>query len=271
MAGSNYWSRFDPAGSNRWVEVVHGGDRGRAAPVEPTDGRWPREKTPFCESARGQVTPDGKTFLALVGDGAAVEGWDVSGRPQKLWSVVHPAKYPLPASDWTMRVVAASHDGSRFAIHSAPGGGVASEATVFSAVGGKAEPQMTIPMSESQRVWYVAALLPDGRHYAHSHRTHTDQPEVLDVTGKEPRKVGQLPNVIGAVRWMAYSPDGRHLAAAGDKGVAAFDAKTQQPVWKWDKSPGPIHWLDWAADGRHLVTYNGNKTVYVLRLNELGK
>jgi hypothetical protein len=41
-------------------------------------------------------------------------------------------------------------------------------------------------------------------------------------------------------------------------------------VWEWE-APGPVDWVEWAYDSRHLITHNGNKTVYVLRLNQLAE
>ena len=108
----------------------------------------------------------------------------------------------------------------------------------------------------------IVALSPDGRFLVHAN----DGLTLLDLTVNPPKLVGKLPDTVESIRWLAYSPDGRHIAAAGHKGVAVFDSKTLQPVWKWDTAPGVVYWLDWAADGRHLVTHNGNKTVYVLRL-----
>jgi hypothetical protein len=41
-------------------------------------------------------------------------------------------------------------------------------------------------------------------------------------------------------------------------------------VWEWE-APGRVNWVEWADDSRHLITHNGNKTVYVLRLNQLAE
>jgi hypothetical protein len=44
-----------------------------------------------------------------------------------------------------------------------------------------------------------------------------------------------------------------------------WDFAVQGPVRKW-QLPGLISQVAVARDGRHLITYNGNGTIYVLRL-----
>jgi formylglycine-generating enzyme required for sulfatase activity len=51
--------------------------------------------------------------------------------------------------------------------------------------------------------------------------------------------------------------------------VVAQSRHTSTGCYEWKTAPGIVHWVDWAPDGRHLVTLNGNRTVYVLRLNQL--
>jgi WD40 repeat protein len=256
--------RFFPAFGGRWLQGWDDDINRRADLWAVGRNGWERVGEPFAEPhSRGIVSGDGKTFIATAKDAMNLVAWDLTDKPVKKWTVAHPTRNLGP---WDWYLVASSHNGSRFALVTATNIAGVVEAMIFSATEAKAAYQMTVPIASFYKGRYAAALSPDGRYFVHTQADLTEEPEVLDVTGKEPKKVGSLPKLLGAVHWLAYSPDGNHLAAAGGKGVAVFDAATLKPVWKWDTSPGPVHWLDWAADGRHLVTHNGNKTVYVLRL-----
>jgi WD40 repeat protein len=61
------------------------------------------------------------------------------------------------------------------------------------------------------------------------------------------------------------------LASAGHDGrIILWDVAKQAKVREW-QMPGPVLAVGFAPDGRHLAAANGNGTVYVLRLKEVGQ
>jgi WD40 repeat protein len=67
-------------------------------------------------------------------------------------------------------------------------------------------------------------------------------------------------------RGVAYSPDGRLLAACNGAGMLIlFDAASGKPVQKY-QLPGEVTSLLFDATSRYLFTGNGNGTIYVLRV-----
>ncbi len=71
---------------------------------------------------------------------------------------------------------------------------------------------------------------------------------------------------------MAFSPDGRRLAASYWENGASAGVQIIQlasgVVEKRLTFPGRVHELTFTDDSRHLVTGNANGTIYVVRLNE---
>lgn len=67
------------------------------------------------------------------------------------------------------------------------------------------------------------------------------------------------------LRGLAFSPDGRWLAATAE----ILDARTGVPVTGFDVSPGIVP--SWSADGRRLVTGGLDGTVVVRRVTDAGE
>ena len=97
--------------------------------------------------------------------------------------------------------------------------------------------------------------------------------DILNTNGSaELRQFESTPGIY----WhhIAFSPDGRRLAAAGhDQAdgnwiVGIFDMQTRQLTHRIDLSSaiGLIHDITFTPDGRHIITANSNGTAYVLRI-----
>ena len=254
-----------PLGRNQWL--VGGRNGGQFQRFGISEGKWQPLSKPFGQPFWGLLQPDRVMLIVLNIDSVpdktgALEGWDLTRDPPALkWDVKVRDVSLTPG--WE-RWARCSKNRQWFTTASRIEDN-SPEVILWRNSSPKPAISAIIPIQDGSTL----SLSPDGGFLVYTSTTESAEPVILKLTSNPPTPAGTLPKTVGKTNWLAYSPDGRHIAAAGDKGVAVFDAKTLQPVWKWDTSPGPIHWLDWAADGRHLVTHNGNKTVYVLRLNQL--
>lgn len=81
---------------------------------------------------------------------------------------------------------------------------------------------------------------------------------------------GRFETAVGPVEALAWSPDGRRLAAGLlDGGVALIDIADRR-VLRLPDYPAPVRTLDWSADSRHLVTGGAFRTI-VWTLGEGGE
>jgi WD40 repeat protein len=90
---------------------------------------------------------------------------------------------------------------------------------------------------------------------------------VLDVESGQ--QVRALTGQAGAVSALAYSPDGKYLASAGQDGaVTLFDSQTHEVVGRRHLEIGPLGALCWLPDSRGLIV-GGGKPIAVCELAEL--
>lgn len=202
-----------------------------------------------------------------------LSGWDVTVEPvTQLWSLA------LPTTEGTLISIKVPLDyfgnGEVLGVARALAEGTGE---VFFVKNLKTDPTITctLPLTpDAGMSHYTMALSPDGRLLAHN-PFHMASIVLTDVSGDEPIEIAAITSAehysrTNEARWFAFSPDGRHLAYGSSKGIGILAVPTLESAYEW-QAPGPVDWVEWADDGRHLITHNGNKTVYVLRLNQLAE
>jgi WD40 repeat protein/mono/diheme cytochrome c family protein len=65
----------------------------------------------------------------------------------------------------------------------------------------------------------------------------------------------------GAVRALAWAPDGRTAASAGDEAVYVWDAATGRLRWRLEGHSGAVSALAFSADGRRLLSAGADRVV----------
>jgi WD40 repeat protein len=166
---------------------------------------------------------------------------------------LHVLQLPSKADGAGMVAVTYSPDGKRLAA-----AGDLGLARVWDADSGEEVCTVKDPATMNLKRWSLA-ISPDSKRLA---LPGTTTVSVRDLaTGTE---IAALP--VPESRSVAYSPDGRLLAAGNGTGkVILFDAASGQPVHEY-QLPGEVTSLLFDATSRYLFTGNGNGTIYVLRL-----
>jgi WD40 repeat protein len=71
-----------------------------------------------------------------------------------------------------------------------------------------------------------------------------------------------LPERMGRVTGLAFSPDGKRLASAGHDGTAeVWEVGTRQVVHRLHEHTGPVACVAWSPDGKRLATASADRTV----------
>ncbi len=258
---------------------------GRSIPQD-----WSIPGDAFQNGAPLAVTSDGKTVAtALRGN---VTLWDVHGSDlQKLLS--------FPVDDSRVDSAAFTSDGRTLAIGSADRiklwslteagpkerASVAGQKETVRYVAFTPDGAMLVSSeTHGLRVWNVTesgltecaklglprlrcqTLSPDGRILVAGCDRRDDT--AIHRWELEGGKVTELPVITTPteLRSLAYSPDGKTIAAGElQGGLAIYDVVLGRTLQRW-KLPGEVIGLFFAPDGRHLITGNANGTAYVLRL-----
>jgi WD40 repeat protein len=229
----------DPSGSTVWLWRVDGAAVRETASFEAFAGFRPEDHGPRAAA----FSPDGKSLA--VGGAGKIALWDLGGASPKERAVVSGLKGYIAS-------LAFGPDGRTLFSCAAEDGVV----RVWSVgAGGLTEQDQVKP----ERPGWLPALTADGKTLALGTLGGV---ELWDLGQGKPRRRMALPQA-GAVISLAFSPDGRALAA--DHALIVWDPASGRKLREW-RLPGPVRWARFATDGRHLLTANGNGTVYVLRL-----
>jgi WD40 repeat protein len=195
---------------------------------------------------------------------AVVLDESMKDRPLKLYSVRGGKleEQGVLAKQTRVGDVAFAADGKSLAVGAEPGG-----VTLWDLTGPKPRKAGTVDSGELTRL----ALAPDGAtlaaaEYVPSEKGHggTATVRLWDVRGGKAKEVAAIRAHTELVGALAFAPDGRSLATAGDDGrVVIWDAAGKK-LHEW-RLPLPVRGLAFAPDGRHLALVNGDGTAYILR------
>ncbi len=263
------WAPLLKAAGSRFIELSYNpGFPVRLRGDETTD--FEVASTEIGEYVMGNTSPDGRrlVLVAPAGSPERLEGWNLDREvPEHDWTIV--PDDPMPKDGGGVWMVWFSGDGGRFAtlaIGDEPG---TSKLVIRESRSNPPAVLATVPF-RTPIWWYRAALSADGKLLAHT-PDQADEIVLVDLSGSSPKELKRVRDdrlVAQAFAYLAFRPDGRRLAIGSQIGVTIVDVPSLRPVWAM-RSPGAVEWLDWSADGRHLVTYNANRTAYVLRLDEI--
>jgi WD40 repeat protein len=200
-------------------------------------GKWVRALVGHDSYVYGLAFSPGGKYLASGGS------FDVTAR---IWEVAtgQPLK-KLTGHPSYVAQVAWSADGKRLIGE----GGVSGDISVWTIASG-------LKTAKAELGQYVLSLAADP--VADRFAAVTNESAVVIVnttTGKVARSLGAATDKYTRVAW---SPDGKVLAAGSAKGTFLYDPDTGKAIAKLDATG---HALDWSADGARLLTASADSTL----------
>ncbi|MBD0839994.1 protein kinase [Streptomyces sp. TRM68416] len=242
-------------------------DEGAAAPKEPTAGLL-KGAVPTVVAA---FSPDGRTVAAAsfrratdkkdeedagpeaIGDSGCIQLWDVATR--RLSTLTK------GGSDFLPRALAFSPDGRTLAVGSAGSDSV----TLWNMATGRVKATLDRDWGYGYGDWTHTTSLafsPDGRTLVVCGSNRHLGPDrgylrLWDLSGPRPvgtaRKGGQEDVFYG----VAFSPDGRSIAACGDSGVRLWERSSRRGTAIRDPASSVTNAVAFSPDGRTLASCDG--------------
>jgi serine/threonine protein kinase/Tol biopolymer transport system component len=209
-----------------------------------------------------QFSPDNRRLAAFCED-YSIRLWELSGiQPEKI--------IPIPKVPIYVKAMAFSLDGRTLAF-----AGNYGKPTVYLLDLTHLKESFTGQFTElpghrtvvADAPWGIHALAfaPDGRSLASG--SSQDQSVRLWDMAHLPES-NACEGDAGRVTSLVFSPKGKTLASADDKGqVILWDTASKKKVRQWEFSGSGVSTLAFAPDGRHLLVGMATRRIYVLRVD----
>ncbi|MGH7171594.1 MAG: WD40 repeat domain-containing protein, partial [Gemmataceae bacterium] len=190
--------------------------------------------------------PDGKNLLVSNSEGV-VELWNMRGRQLRKFNTGNTNQYAH----------AVSADGKTLVL-GAVRGETAGLLSVWDIATGKERRRL-----ETQAPVMAAALSPDGKALAYIQ----DTAKVIQLRDMDSWQEGRRLKVVeGNARDLAFSPDGKALAARVENALELWDVATGRPLASRPGHVTAVDRLAFTADGRQLLSITRNQQLGTARL-----
>lgn len=190
-----------------------------------------------------RFSPDSR-FLLTASDDHSLRLWDI--RTLKCERV-------YPGSSGRVTSVDITSDGTRVV---AGVQGVKSSVKVWNLTDGS--------MQATCRGYNTVAFSPEGRHYATAvdssvgfsfDNNYENSVEIFTLDGERIKELAGPRNDVNA---LCYSPDGRYLAAAGNKEIRVWDVATGRTAYHFKELGRNVEDVRFTPDGRNVVVIGEN-------------
>ena len=212
-------------------------------------GRIQEFPTGFLGGSMAAVAPDGRSFVAANNQNSEFRLWNVeTGKAVRQFT----------GHTNNLRSLACSPDGRHFLSASSD-----NTLRLWDRATGKELRRFAHNHFRSKQCPSVVAFSPDGIRVL---VRCTDGALFLwDLSNPDaqPHEIEQHCSWHGPI---AFAPDGKTFASAGDDGVLLWNANTGDKLHGIPSAAGRVSSVAYANDGRHVLTGNANGTAYVFRI-----
>jgi WD40 repeat protein/serine/threonine protein kinase len=197
-------------------------------------------KEPTAKARSLAVSPDGKRLAAACGD-QGIWVWDIAtGEP----TILERHRRELDVS------IGFSPDGKRLFSLSAPEGFGFPFGNYTVRIWDPAVPGIIATIPKHSSPWSGPRFSPDGKLLAIPEYRQSVVRVFDAATGRE---VFSCTYRDGYVSHAVFSPDGKRLAACGERGIQLWDTATHEPVATWPIASNFGYFLAYSPDGNRLA------------------